>query len=140
MILEAKNYLQILDKQGDLIQEQMLSELIYEGEIHRLIKKNILIYEKRLKFLCQLLNLHFKDTITYKKPNGGLAIWLEFTQKISLVKLAEEALKLDLHLPKKILYQDKNVCAIRFGYGQLNEEELEVVIAKLKVAYLKIIK
>ena len=31
-------------KQGDLIQEQMLSELIYEGEIHRLIKKNILIY------------------------------------------------------------------------------------------------
>ena len=140
LILEAKNYLQILDKQGDLIQEQMLSELIYEGEILRLIKKNILIYEKRLKFLCQLLNQHFKDIITYKKPNGGLAIWLEFTHKISLVKLAEEALKLDLHLPKKILYQDKNICAIRFGFGQLNEEELEVVIAKLKVAYLKIIK
>ena len=135
LILEAKNYLQILDKQGDLIQEQMLSELIYEGEIHRLIKKNILIYEKRLEFLCQLLDQHFKDSITYKKPNGGLAIWLEFTQKISLVKLAEEALKLDLHLPKKILYQDKNVCSIRFGYGQLNEEELEIAIQKLKEAY-----
>src|SRR5690606_27103841 len=75
LILEAKNYLQILDKQGDLIQEQMLSELIFEGEIHRLIKKNILIYEKRLEFLCQLLDLHFEDSISYKKPDGGLAVW-----------------------------------------------------------------
>jgi GntR family transcriptional regulator/MocR family aminotransferase len=32
----------MLDRQGDLTQEQMLSELIYEGEIHRLLKKNIL--------------------------------------------------------------------------------------------------
>lgn len=140
LILEAKNYLQILDKQGDLIQEQMLSELIYEGEIHRLIKKNILIYEKRLTFLCQLLDQHFKNIISYKKPNGGLAIWLEFTRKISLVKLAEETSKLGLHLPKKILYQDKNVCAIRFGYGQLNEKELEVAIQKLKEAYAKVLK
>jgi GntR family transcriptional regulator/MocR family aminotransferase len=28
----------MLDRQGDLTQEQMLSELIYEGEIHRLKK------------------------------------------------------------------------------------------------------
>ena len=140
LIKEAKNYLQILDKQGDLIQEQMLTELIHEGEIHRLIKKNVIIYKIRLNLLCSLLDKHFKDILTYKKPNGGLAIWLEFNQKISLVKLANEALKRDLHLPKKILYQDKNVCAIRFGFGQLNEEELEIVITKLKEAYNVIIK
>ena len=46
LILEAKNYLKMLDRQGDLIQEQLLSELIYEGEIHRLIKKNVFIYKK----------------------------------------------------------------------------------------------
>lgn len=39
VISEAKNYLQLLDEQGDLIQQQMLSELIHEGEIHRLMKK-----------------------------------------------------------------------------------------------------
>lgn len=58
--------------------------------------------------------------------------------KISLIKLAEEALKLDLNLPKKILYQDKNVCAIRFGFGQLNEEEIEIVVSKLKQAYINL--
>jgi GntR family transcriptional regulator/MocR family aminotransferase len=37
-------------------------------------------------------------------------------------------------LPKTILYQDKDTCAIRLGFGHLNEEEIEI-IRKLKQAY-----
>ena len=135
LIVEAKNYLQMLDKQGDLIQEQMLSELISEGEIHRLIKKNVMHYKRRLDYLCELLALHFKESIKWKKPAGGLAIWLQFQPTISLVQLAEEAQKNDLLLPKTILYQNKDTCAIRFGFGHLNEEELEIVVKKLKTSY-----
>lgn len=135
LIVEAKNYLQMLDKQGDVIQEQMLSELIHEGEIHRLIKKNIINYKQRRDYLCQLLTHYFKDTIHWTKPTGGLAIWLAFEPKISLVQLAEEAQKNDLFLPKTILYQNKNICAIRFGFGHLDEEELEIVVKKVKIAY-----
>ena len=138
-ISEAKNYLQLLDKQGDLIQEQMLSELISEGEIYRLKKKNIVTYKRRRDSLCQYLKYYFKDIITWKTPSGGLAIWLQFTKTISLVKLAEEAENIDLFLPKTILYQDKNRCAIRFGFGHLNEEEIEIVIKKLKSAYNKVL-
>ncbi len=135
LIVEAKNYLQLLDKQGDLIQEQMLSELIQEGEIYRLIKKNVVIYKERRDCLCKLLTEHFSETTTWNIPSGGLAIWLQFNPKISLVKLAEEAEKNDLLLPKTILYQDKNTCAIRFGFGHLNLEEIEAIIQKLKKAY-----
>ncbi len=135
LISEAKNYLQILDRQGDLIQEQMLSELIYEGEMHRLIKKNILIYKERRDYLCKCLTDHFKDTVIWEKPSGGLALWLRFEPKIALVKLAEQADANDLFLPKTILYQDKNMCCIRFGFGHLNEEEIESVVKKLKLAY-----
>ena len=140
LIVEAKNYLQMLDKQGDVIQEQMLSELIYEGEIHRLIKKNIINYKQRRDYLCQLLTQNFKGIVQWKKPSGGLAIWLQFEPKISLVQLAEEAQKNDLFLPKTILYQNKNTCAIRFGFGHLDEEELEIVVTKLKRAYNNIVK
>ncbi|RDY59569.1 PLP-dependent aminotransferase family protein [Flagellimonas nanhaiensis] len=139
LISEAKNYLQLLDKQGDLIQEQMLSELISEGEIYRLKKKNIVTYKQRRDCLCHFLNHYFEGITTWEKPLGGLAIWLQFAETISLVKLAEEAEKLDLFLPKTILYQDKNTCAIRFGFGHLNEEEIEIVIKKLKSAYNKVI-
>lgn len=135
LIQEAKNYLKILDSQGDLIQEQMLTELIYEGEIHRLIKKNSVVYKERRDFLCTCLHKHFKNLVSWEKPSGGLAIWICFEPKISLIKLAYYTEKLDLFLPKTILYQDKNTCAIRFGYGDLDEETIEIVVKKLRDAY-----
>ncbi len=135
LISEAKNYLQMLDKQGDLIQEQVLSELIYEGEIHRLLKKNSIIYKQRRDYACECFKRYFNGSIQFKKPSGGLAIWIEFNPSISLIQLAEEVAKIDVLLPKTILYQDKNTCAIRFGFGHLNEEEIEIVISKLKLAY-----
>ena len=138
LISEAKNYLQLLDEQGDLIQEQMLSELIYEGEIHRLMKKNIVIYKQRRNCLSKLLKQYFSEIAYWTIPSGGLAFWIQFQPKISLVKLAEEAEKNDLFLPKTILFQDKNTCAIRFGFGHLNEEEIAVVLQKLKLAYNKV--
>lgn len=138
LISEAKNYLQLLDAQGDLIQQQMLSELINEGEIYRLMKKNIIIYKQRRDCLCKLLTLYFIEIAHWKVPAGGLAIWLQFQHQISLVKLAEEAEKHHLFLPKTILYQNKNTCAIRFGFGHLDLEEIETVIKKLKSAYNKV--
>ncbi|GAB7255568.1 aminotransferase-like domain-containing protein [Polaribacter sp. OB-PA-B3] len=138
VISEAKNYLQLLDEQGDLIQQQMLSELIHEGEIHRLMKKNIVIYKQRRDALSILLTQHFSKIATWQIPAGGLAIWLQFKKHISLIKLAEETQKNDLFLPKTILYQDKNTCAIRFGFGHLEKEEMVIVIKKLKNAYTKL--
>jgi GntR family transcriptional regulator/MocR family aminotransferase len=61
----------MLDRQGDLTQEQMLSELIYEGEIHRLLKKNILVYKQRRDFLYQCLEENFKDAVRFK-TNGRI--------------------------------------------------------------------
>jgi GntR family transcriptional regulator/MocR family aminotransferase len=135
LISEARNYLELLDKQGDLIQEQMLLELISEGEIYRLTKKSIVTYKKRRDVLCSLLTNHFKDIAHWEIPSGGLALWLQFQPKISLLKLAKEAEKNDLHLPTTILYQNKDTCAIRFGYGHLNEQEITTVIKKLRNAY-----
>ncbi|NQX86517.1 MAG: PLP-dependent aminotransferase family protein [Flavobacteriaceae bacterium] len=135
LISEANNYLTILDAQGDVIQEQMLSELIGEGEMHRLVKKNIVVYKKRRDCLCAYLEVYFNNHIVFSKPSGGLAIWIEFCKTISLVKLEEEAERLGVFLPKTNLYQDKKTCAIRFGFGQLREEEIETVVLKLRQAY-----
>lgn len=132
IINEAKNYLQILDKQGDLIQKQILTELIVEGEIHRLIKKNITIYKQRRDYLCSCLTKYLKDYATWQAPVGGLAVWLNFKPRISLVKLAKKTKARDLFLPKTILYQNKDICAMRLGYGHLNEDEIENVIKILK--------
>lgn len=135
IINEAKNYLQLLDRQGDLIQKQILSSLISEGEIHRLIKKNITVYKQRRACLIECLQTHFKEYATWKIPVGGLAVWLCFKPAISLVKLAEKAKMHNLFLPKTILYQSSDVCAIRIGFGHLNETEIAAVIAILKKSF-----
>ena len=135
LISEANNYLTLLDEQGDLIQEQMLAELIAEGEIYRLLKKNIVVYKQRRDVLCEQLKHHFSGSIHFEQPTGGLAIWLQFSKPISLVKLAEEAEKHDVFLLKTILYQDKNTCAIRFGFGHFTEDEIEIVVKSLRKAY-----
>ena len=139
LVAEANNYLTLLDEQGDVIQEQILAELIAEGEIYRLLKKNIVTYKQRRNSLCEYLEHYFESIITFEKPSGGLAIWLQFVKTISLVRLAAEVEKLDVFLPKTILYQDKNTCAIRFGFGHLYEEELETVVIKLREAYDKVV-
>ncbi|MHA7942628.1 aminotransferase-like domain-containing protein [Formosa sp. 3Alg 14/1] len=135
LVSEAKNYLQLLDQQGDLIQEQMLSELISEGEINRLVKKNILIYKQRRDCLIHHLSRVFEDAIRWEIPSGGLAIWLQFKPEISLAKFAEVAEQNNVFIPKTILYQDKYTCAIRFGFGHLNEDEIADVVRTLKISY-----
>lgn len=135
LISEAQNYLQLIDRQGDLIQEQMLSELILEGEINRLVKKNIVIYKQRRDCLIHHLGAVFKDRLHWEVPSGGLALWLQFRPQISLVKFAKEAERNQVFLPQTILYQNKNTCAVRFGYGHLNEAEIEAVMKQLKRAY-----
>lgn len=135
IINEAKNYLQLLDKKGDLIQKQILQELITEGEIQRLIKKNITIYKQRRDFFCNCLQRYFNAHAIWRVPEGGLAVWLRFRPAISLVKLTEKAKDRDLFLPKTILYQNKNICAIRLGFGHLNIDEIESVVKILKYAF-----
>src|SRR5690606_37200913 len=47
LIYEMRKYLGIIDREGDIMMEQVLGELIEEGEIHRHLKKSIKIYQER---------------------------------------------------------------------------------------------
>lgn len=135
LIIAAKNYLQMIDQQGDVVLEQALAEMIHEGEIHRLLKKSVQVYKARRDLLCKELSVVFGDLIQWEKPLGGLAVWISFTPPISLIKLAEKALEEQLTIPKNILYQTQNICGMRLGFGHLNEEEIPLIVQKLKKAY-----
>ncbi|WCM43411.1 PLP-dependent aminotransferase family protein [Flavobacterium sp. CBA20B-1] len=132
---EVKNYYRMIDPQGDLIKEQILAEVIYEGEMHRQVKKKILLYKTRRDAMCNALKNTFGDLINFNKPNGGLALFVQFKKPISLVKLSEQISKYNVTLPKHLLYQTKNICGIRLGFGHLNTEEIKHTIEMLRKAY-----
>ena len=124
-IAEMKKYLGILDRRGDMIMEQVLGEMIAEGDIHRHLKKSLKVYRERRNHCCALLAKHLGHQISYNVPTGGLAVWLEWNSPGSLLKLANDCQKHDLFIPKNILYQNKKTTAIRLGFGHLTIEEME---------------
>lgn len=134
-ITEAKNYYKMMDPQGDLIKEQILAEVIHEGEMHRQIKKKIVLYKAKRDAMCNALSTHFGTFISFKKPKGGLAIFVQFNQAVSLAKLAKEVHKYDVTLPLYLLYQTKNICGIRLGFGHLSTDEINHSIEMLRKAY-----
>jgi len=131
-IIEMQKYLSILDRQGDIVMEQVLGEMIAEGDIHRHLKKSLKIYQERRNNCCALLAKYFGHQATFNIPNGGLAVWLEWNIPISLLQLAKNCQKNDLFIPKNTLYQNRKTTAMRIGFGHLTTEEMEKSLEVIK--------
>lgn len=130
-IAELEKHQNILEPGIDVIKEQVLTEWINEGEVHRLSKKNKKIYKERRDYFVSLLNSKLGSKIKFKIPVRGLAIWVEWQEKFNLVTFQKECAANGLFLPKTILYQSKNLTATRLGFGHLEKEEMEKTIAIL---------
>lgn len=135
IVKEMHKYLGMLNRQGDVVMEQVLGEMIAEGDIHRHLKKSLKIYRERRNNCCQLLMQHFSADVSFEVPNGGLAIWLKWDSPIALGKLAKTCQQNDLFIPKNILYQNQKLTAMRLGFGHLTMEEMERSLEIMRDSY-----
>ncbi len=124
---------QIIDIQGDSIMEQAIQELIEVGVIKRHKKRVLGQYKLRCDNFTNLLDTHLKEEVTYNKPDGGLAIWLQFKEEKNIEELmqdiSQERLKI-VHPSKYSMHSTTN--GLRVGYASLSEEEQEKAILLLK--------
>lgn len=125
LMTEMRKYLGIIDRQGDILMEQVLGEMIAEGEIHRYLKKSLKVYQERRDCFTELLNEYLGEYIDFRAPSGGLAVWVEWKVSLNLMQLSRKCSQDNLFLPKTILYQNRNLTAMRLGYGHLNVEEMQ---------------
>lgn len=124
LMTEMRKYLGIIDRQGDIIMEQALGEMIAEGEINRHLKKSAKIYKERRDLFTDLLQKHLRDQVKFSIPSGGLAVWLEWQSPVNLFQLSSYCQQHDLFIPRTLLYQNKDYTALRLGYGHLEEDEM----------------
>nr|WP_314490779.1 PLP-dependent aminotransferase family protein [uncultured Chryseobacterium sp.] len=125
LMTEMRKYLGIIDRQGDVLMEHVLGEMIAEGEINRYLKKSIKIYRQRRDYFTQLLNENLGEYIDFQKPSGGLAVWIEWKTPFNLMQLSRTCGQNNLFIPKTLLYQNKHLTAMRLGFGNLNKEEAD---------------
>ena len=76
LMAEMRKYLGIIDRQGDVLMEHVLGEMIAEGEISRYLKKSLKVYRERRDDFCRLLEERLSGHIRFQKPSGGLAVWI----------------------------------------------------------------
>ncbi|MBS1550147.1 MAG: PLP-dependent aminotransferase family protein [Bacteroidetes bacterium] len=134
IITEAQKYLNFFGN-TDVYREQAIGEMISEGDMLRYRRKILKIYQERRKTFSDLLQNYFKEEITFQIPTGGLAFWIVFKSNISLVQLSEKCLQNGLYIPKYCLYQDRKTTAMRLGFAQVNEKELQETFEILAQCY-----
>lgn len=132
LMIELRKYLGIIDRQGDIVMEQVLGEMIDEGTIFRHLKKSLKEYRQRRDIFCTLIDTHLKGVVNYEKPKGGLAVWTNWKPSISLLKMSQLCFEKGLFIPQTILYQNHDQSSMRIGFGHLNEEEMEKAFQIIK--------
>ncbi|SEA42431.1 aminotransferase-like domain-containing protein [Psychroflexus halocasei] len=135
---EAAKYLNVYGK-PDIMMKKALGELIHQGDIHRYQRKSKKVIAERKEGFAKLLDLYFKNQITFEVPDSGLAFWIQFKKFFSLTELQKKAKEKELFIPRICLYQDKKIRALRLGFAHFNQQEMETAIETLAQAYLEVL-
>jgi len=135
LVNELGKLRQIIDAQGDAVMEQVVANMINDGEIRRHMKKGLKIYKERRDFMVSTLRAELSDVIQFHTPEGGLAIWAKFDKRIPVPELSIQLRKKELILSKGLLHDltaGKKLNSTRIGFGWMNIQEAGKAIGILK--------
>ncbi|GLU55376.1 GntR family transcriptional regulator [Dyadobacter frigoris] len=130
----ASSLRQLIDRQGDTLLEEAFAVMFDNGEMERHFRKSLKIYKQRRNLFCQILKTDFSDKIEFKIPEGGLAIWSNFDDKIDLNKMSSDASKKGLFIGNGSFSRNETfvINALRMGFASLEEKEMVKALGILK--------
>lgn len=136
------NEIMMIDRQGNLVTELAIAELMHIGEINRHTLKVIKIYEERRAQIIDLIKLELGQFVMFKVPNGGLSLWLEVDKQIDMQRLVKDAEleKVRIVTGAEFSEDNKQIHAICLGFANLTSEEAKTGILRLKKAFLRQVK
>jgi GntR family transcriptional regulator/MocR family aminotransferase len=132
-IAQATRLRRIIDIRGDHLQEDALATLIRNGDLTRHLKKAGKIYHHRRDYFCDLLARRLDGRISFKKPDGGLAIWA--TSTLPLPLLSARTAAMGLLINDGSYYSDSPGNGLRLGFASLQEKEMDEAVEVLKRAF-----
>ncbi|WPU93156.1 PLP-dependent aminotransferase family protein [Mucilaginibacter sabulilitoris] len=124
----------LIDIRGDALMEGTIASLMENGEFSRFIMKANKLYEYRCDSASNLINSELNHLVEFKKPQGGMALWLKFKENYQVANIVNKASSLGLQLIGMPYFKSSDLThdAIRFGFASLNEKELEFAVDVLK--------
>jgi GntR family transcriptional regulator / MocR family aminotransferase len=131
------NEIRIIDRQGNVMTELAVAELLHMGEINRHTLKIAKTYEERRAFTAKLIRSELSDYVDFDMPDGGLALWLKIIPSINMQTLLKdmELEKVRVIAGTTFSLTNEPVTALRLGFATLNNDETALGIKRLKRAF-----
>jgi len=123
----------IVDRQGSNLEDRALADLLEDGTIKRFTRKALQTYRERRDLFCTLLREKLAEHVSFRAPEGGLAVWARFNQNIPLPALSEACQQQGLYLSDGKIYnpEEQSLNACRMGFASMNLKEIEQAVTIL---------
>ena len=122
-----------VDRQGDLVTERAIAELLEDAEIQRHVRKMKRVYHTRRDALVAALRRRLGDVLVFHVPKGGLAIWAKASKSVDVDAWAERAGKAGVlvQTARRFAFDGRAHPAMRLGFAPLDEREINLAVSKL---------
>jgi len=134
LIEQATRLRRLIDRQGELLMEEAMANLLRNGDIDRHLKKANKIYHERRDRLCALLRSELGSRVDFCDPSGGFAVYTHFHgMPLRDIQAAASRLGLGMGNGEDYWHDPKRrENAVRVGVASRNEKELEEAVGVLK--------
>ncbi|MBK7862370.1 MAG: PLP-dependent aminotransferase family protein [Archangiaceae bacterium] len=125
-----------VDRQGDLVLERAVAELLEDGEVLRHSLKARREFHARRDLLARLLAEHLGEVLDFEVPRGGLALWAKVARGVDVERWARQALEKGVRFFTGRPYSPSGARLpyLRLGFGHLDARELEEAVRRMKAA------
>ncbi|WP_394823596.1 PLP-dependent aminotransferase family protein [Pendulispora albinea] len=127
---------EIIDRQGDMVLESAVAELLEEGEVQRHVRRMRRAYRARRDALCEAVDKHLSSVVRYERPRGGLALWCTVSPDVDADQWLERARAKGVHFQtgREFTLDASPAPHVRFGYAMLHERELTTAVRRMAQA------
>jgi GntR family transcriptional regulator/MocR family aminotransferase len=123
-----------LDRQGNIISEEAVANLIASGELRRHIRKSHSVYARRRLAFAHSLRRNLSDVADFDMPSGGLAFWVRFRDEALLDSIDEHAETAALRFAPSTYFATppSRRRGLRLGFASLDEREADRALSLLR--------
>ena len=124
-----------IDRQGDLTVEWAVASLLEDGELGRHLRRVRRHYAERQEALLAALEAELGESVSFRRPPGGMALWVRDRQKSGPATEAWAARALDagvlVHPARRFDFENRALPYLRLGFAALTPEEIRRAVRTL---------
>jgi GntR family transcriptional regulator / MocR family aminotransferase len=123
----------LLDRQGDLVLEAALAELLEEGEIQRHVWRTRRAHAARRDALVEALGAWLGGALSFRTPPGGIALWCRTAPGLDASAWAARALARGVAVQpgRSFAFDGRARPYLRLGFARHDERELVEAVRRL---------